>query len=161
AFEAAERCPDSDQVKAYLTFVIVGGGPTGVEMAGSVSELARYTLRRDFRAIDPASARVLLVEGADRVRPPVRPALAENALRARQRLGVEVWTKAIVTDIQPGRVTVKRDGATEVVAAHTVIWGAGVQASPLGRALAEATGAATDRQGRVFVNSDLTVPGHP
>src|SRR5439155_13931087 len=161
AFEAAERDPDPKQVEAYLTFVVVGGGPTGVEMAGTISELARHTLRRDFRTIDPARARVLLVEGTDRVLPPFRPTLSEKALRALKRLGVEVWTKAIVTDIRPGVVAVKRDGTEVDVPAHTVIWAAGVQASPLGRKLAAATGAPTDRQGRVFVQPDLTVPGHP
>jgi NADH dehydrogenase len=130
-------------------------------MAGAVSELARHTLRRDFRAIDPASARVLLVEGTDRVLPPFRPELSAKALRALHKMGVEVWTGAVVTAVRPGVVTIRRGAATEEVATHTVVWAAGVQASPLGRKLAEGAGAVTDRQGRVFVNPDLTVPGHP
>ena len=161
AFEAAERSPDPTHAKAAMTFVIVGGGPTGVEMAGTMCELARQTLRHDFRAINPAQARVLLIEGADRVLPPFRPPLSERARRALEGLDVEVWTKAIVTDIRAGVVTVTRDGAVVDVPTHTVVWAAGVQASPLGRTLAHATGAATDRQGRVQVQPDLTVPGHP
>jgi NADH dehydrogenase len=161
AFEAAERDPDPSHAQAAMTFVVVGGGPTGVEMAGTLCELARQTLRHDFRAINPAHARVLLIEGADRVLPSFRPPLSERARRALERLNVEVWTKAIVTDIRDGVVTVKRDGAIAEVPTHTVVWAAGVQASPLGRTLAQATGAAIDRQGRVLVQPDLTVPGHP
>src|SRR5205085_8483343 len=100
-------------------------------------------------------------EGTDRVLPPFRPPLSAKAARSLARLGVEVWTNAFVTDIRPGEVTVKRDGREERVAAHTVIWAAGVQASPLGRRIAEQAGAETDRQGRLFVGPDLTVPGHP
>jgi NADH dehydrogenase len=161
AFEAAERSPDPKLVRAYMTFVVVGAGPTGVEMAGTISELARHTLRRDFRIIDPAAATILLVEGTDRVLPPFRPALSEKARRALERLGVEVWTNSFVTDIRPGVVTVKREGSAVEVPSYTVVWAAGVQASPLGRKLAAATGAETDRQGRVFVQPDLTIPGHP
>jgi NADH dehydrogenase len=161
AFEDAERGGDEQRLRALLTFVIVGGGPTGVEMAGTISELARVTLRRDFRRIDPASARVLLLEGLDRVLPPFRPVLSERALALLRRLGVEVWTKARVTDIRPDGVTVRHDGRDVVIATHTVVWAAGVQASPLGKLLGEATGADVDRSGRVSVLPDLTLPGHP
>jgi NADH dehydrogenase len=161
AFEAAERCPDSARTRAFLTFVVVGGGPTGVEMAGTISELARHTLRHDFRAIDPADARVLLVEGADRVLPQFHEVLSAKARRGLERLGVEVWTGGIVTDVRPSAVTVRRGDRVEIVPADTVVWAAGVQASPLGQRVAAAAGAATDQQGRVHVNPDLTVPGLP
>jgi NADH dehydrogenase len=161
AFEAAERSGDPAAIRGWLTFVIVGGGPTGVELAGTVSELARHTLRGDFRSIDPAAARVLLVEAADRVLPPYRPALSAKARHGLEQLGVEVWTGGVVTDVRPGAVTVKCGDRTEVVRAETVVWAAGVQASPLGRRLAAAAGAEADRQGRVWVNPDLTVPGRP
>jgi NADH dehydrogenase len=160
AFEAAERCPDDEMVRSFLTFVVVGAGPTGVEMAGAISDLARYTLRQDFRRINPTDARILLIEGTDRVLPTFRAKLSERAFCALRHLGVEVWTGAQVTDIGPGRVTVQRGGTTETVAAQTVVWAAGVSASPLGSMLATKAGAETDRQGRVFVQPDLTIPGH-
>ncbi len=162
AFETAER-EAADRVGALLTFVVVGGGPTGVELAGAVAELARHTLHRDFRNIDPRSARILLIEGTDRVLPTYHPSLSAKAARALAKMGVTVRTHALVTDIRPGQVTLSTgaDRATEVIAAHTVLWGAGVQASPLGAALAAATGAPLDRAGRVLVGPDLTVPGHP
>jgi NADH dehydrogenase len=161
AFEAAERCPDDEMVRSFLTFVVVGAGPTGVEMAGAISDLARYTLRQDFRRINPTDARILLIEGTDRVLPTFRAKLSERAFRALRHLGVEVWTGAQVTVIGPGRVTVQRGGTTESVAAQTVVWAAGVSASPLGSMLAAKAGAETDRQGRVVVQADLTIPGHP
>ncbi|MFO0808576.1 MAG: NAD(P)/FAD-dependent oxidoreductase [Gemmataceae bacterium] len=161
AFEEAERCDDAGRLKALLTFVVVGGGPTGVEMAGTIGELARHTLRRDFRHIDPAAARVLLVEGGGRVLPPFRPELSARAARSLARLGVEVWTDSVVTAVRPDGVTVKRGGHEEAVAAHTVVWAAGVRASPLGRAIAAQTGAEADHQGRLLVGPDLTVAGHP
>jgi NADH:ubiquinone reductase (H+-translocating) len=161
AFETAERCPDDSATKSFLTFVVVGAGATGVEMAGAISELARFTLRKDFRRIDPTKARIVLVEGTDRVLPSFRPTLSEKASRSLVRLGVEVWTGAFVTNIQPGLVTVRRGDKTETIAAQTVIWAAGVAASPLGEILATKAGAKTDRQGRVIVQPDLTIPGHP
>ena len=165
AFEEAERSPDPDHVRALLTFVVVGGGPTGVELAGAVAEVARHTLRGNFRRIDPRSARILLLEGTDRVLPTFRPALSVKAARALAVMGVTVRTDTIVTDVRPGLVTVrtsKRDGTqAETVPAHTVLWAAGVKASPLGAALASATGATLDRGGRVVVQRDLTLPGHP
>jgi NADH dehydrogenase len=161
AFERAERTADESVRQAELTFVIVGAGPTGVEMAGAISELARWTLRRNFRAIDPAKAHIILVEGADRVLPPYPADLSVKAEQALARLGVEVWDGARVTDIQPGRVTVHRSGGETTIAAGTVIWAAGVLASPLGKIIADATRAELDRAGRISVQADMTVPGHP
>jgi NADH dehydrogenase len=161
AFEAAEREPDPERRRAWLTFVVVGGGPTGVELAGTIGELARHTLRGNFRNINPADACILLVEGTDRVLPSYIPSLSAKATRALARLGVRVRTGALVTDVQHDTVTIRRGSASECVAAHTILWAAGVEASPLGRALARATGVALDRVGRVQVGPDLTVPGHP
>jgi NADH dehydrogenase len=161
AFEAAERETDPARRRAWLTFVLVGGGPTGVELAGAVAELARHTLRGNFRHIDPADALILLVEGADRVLPTFPPRLSEKAARALARLGVTVRTKALVTNVQPDHVEIRSGDHTERIAARTALWAAGVQASGLGKVLAEATGAALDRAGRVAVQPDLTLPGHP
>lgn len=161
AFERAEGEEDEAARRRLLTFVIIGGGPTGVEMAGAIVELARYTLRRNFRRIDPAQARILLIEHADRVLPPYPADLSAKAARSLNRLGVEVWTQAKVTDIQDGHVTVQKETGTETIEASTVIWAAGVQASPLGKIVADATGAEIDRAARVTVQPDLTVLGHP
>jgi NADH dehydrogenase len=161
AFERAERAADPAVRESALTFVIVGAGPTGVEMAGAISELARWTLRRNFRAIDPAKARIILVEGADRVLPPYPADLSVKAQLSLERLGVEVWDGARVTDIQAGRVTVHRSGSETHIATSTVIWAAGVLASPLGKIIADATGAELDRAGRINVGPALTVPNHP
>ena len=161
AFERAERTENLTDQIAHLTFVIVGGGPTGVEMAGAISELARHTLRRNFRRINPARARILLVEGADRVLPPYPPRLSAKAQRALQKLGVEVWTNALVTAIRPDSVDIKRPDGVQSLPTTTVIWAAGVEASPLGKILADATGAPIDRAGRVSVGPDLTLPNHP
>jgi NADH dehydrogenase len=161
AFEAAEREADPAARQAWLTFVVVGAGPTGVELAGTVAELAHHTLRRNFRSIDPAAARVVLVEGADRVLPPFPPDLSAKAARALADLGVTVRTWAVVTDVQPDAVTVKVAGQEERIPARTVLWAAGVAASPLAKLLADATGAAVDRAGRVIVEPDLTLKGHP
>jgi NADH dehydrogenase len=161
AFEAAERETDPEQMRAWLTFVLVGAGPTGVELAGALAEVARYTLQRDFRAINTARARILLLEGMDRVLPPYPPKLSAKAAAALARLGVTVWTNAVVTDIQPGVVTVRRHDRSVRIETRTVLWAAGVLASPLGRLLARATGAALDRAGRITVEPNLTLPGHP
>jgi NADH dehydrogenase len=161
AFEAAERATDPDERRRWLTFVVVGGGPTGVELAGAVVELAKHTLRGNFRSIDPASARVVLIEGLDRVLPTFPPDLSAKALRSLEKMGVEVWLKAMITDVQPHQVTVKRGDATETLACGTVLWGAGVQASPLAGLAGKATGATVDRAGRVAVGPDLTIAGHP
>ena len=161
AFEQAERFPDATDRQKYLTFVVVGGGATGVEMAGAISELARHTLRNDFRTLDPATARIVLVEGHDRILPPFHPKLSARGQKSLRRLGVEVWTSAKVKDIQPDHVLVEKDGQSHRIDTATVVWGAGVRASPLGKMLADATGATVDRAGRVVVQPDLTIPGHP
>ena len=161
AFEKAEREPDQDLRHAWLTFVVVGAGPTGVELAGALGEIANDTLRHDFRHIDPAQARILLVEGSDRVLPPYPPDLSAKAEQSLIRLGVRPITGAMVTGIDETGVTMRLGSAEERIPARTVIWAAGVQASPLGRMLAERAGAELDRVGRVIVEPDLTIAGHP
>jgi NADH dehydrogenase len=161
AFEAAELEPDAARRAEWLTFVVVGAGPTGVELAGQIAEIARDTLRRDFRSIDPREARILLVEGADRVLTAFPPSLSARAARSLERLGVTPLVDHLVVGIDERGVTVERQGAQERIPARTVVWAAGVAASPLARALAEASGAEVARGGRVVVEPDLTLPGHP
>jgi NADH dehydrogenase len=162
AFEAAETESNAEQWDAWLTFVVVGAGPTGVEMAGQIAELARDTLRRDFRTIDPRRARILLVEAADRVLTSFPPSLSAKAERSLQRLGVTVLTGRTVTGIDAAGVTLEgRGGGTERIASRAVVWAAGVTASGLSGRLADLTGAERDRAGRVTVESDLTLPGRP
>src|ERR687897_373103 len=162
AFEAAETEPNAEQRDAWLTFVVVGAGPTGVEMAGQIGELARDTLRRDFRAIDPRRARILLIEAVDRVLTSFPPSLSAKAERSLQRLGVTVLTGRTVIGIDAAEVTLEgRDGGAERIPSRAVIWAAGVTASSLAGRLAELTGAERDRAGRVTVEADLTLPGHP
>lgn len=161
AFEAAEQETDPERQRAWLTFVVVGGGPTGVELAGAVGELAHHTLRRNFRRIDPSQAVILLVEGAERVLPTFPPQLSAKAEKALARLGVTVRDRCLVTDVKSDYVEIRRGEQTERVAARTALWAAGVQASPLGKVLAQATGATLDRAGRIAVQPDLTLPGHP
>ena len=162
AFEAAEADDHPDRRAAWLTFLVVGAGPTGVELAGQIGEIARDTLRRDFRSIDPGSARILLLEGADRVLTAFDPRLSARAERALGELGVAVSVGTLVSGVDATGVTVAHgDGTTEHIPARTVIWAAGVQASGLARLLAEASGAETDGAGRVTVGRDLTLPGHP
>jgi NADH dehydrogenase len=162
AFEAAEGEPNAEVRDAWLTFVIVGAGPTGVEMAGQIAELARDTLRRDFRNIDLRRARILLVEAADRVLTSFPPSLSAKAERSLQRLGVTVLTGRAVIGIDAAGVTLDGgDAGSERIATRVVIWAAGVTASGLAGQLAELTGAERDSAGRVTVESDLTLPGHP
>jgi NADH dehydrogenase len=161
AFEHAERETDLDQRRAWLTFVVVGGGPTGVELAGAVGELAHHTLRNNFRTINPASARVLLLEGMDRILPPYPASLSARAAASLARLGVTVLPNTIVTDLRADGVATRKEDRREWIATRTVLWAAGVQASPLAERLARATGASTDRAGRIVVRPDLTLPGHP
>jgi NADH:quinone reductase (non-electrogenic) len=162
AFEAAELDPDPEARTAWLTFVVVGGGPTGVEMAGQIGELARDSLAGDFRVIDPRSVRVPLVETADRILTSFPPSLSKRAARALEQLGVTPMVGHTVVDVDGQGVDVQTpDGNTERIPARTVIWAAGVAASPLARMLAEATGAELDHSGRVAVEPDLTLPGHP
>ena len=152
AFEAAERESDPERQKTWLTFVVIGAGPTGVELAGALSEIARQTMVRDFRNIQPENARVILLEGKERVLPPYPPELSEKARKQLEDLGVEVITNAVVTDMNADAVHV----GERVIPTHTILWGAGVQASPLARSL----GVPLDRAGRVLVEPDLTIPGH-
>jgi NADH dehydrogenase len=152
AFEAAERESDPERQKTWLTFVVIGAGPTGVELAGALSEIARQTMVRDFRNIQPESARVILLEGRERVLPPYPPDLSEKALEQLHGLGVEVITNAVVTDVNDHEVRI----GERVIPTRTILWGAGVQASPLARSL----GVPLDRAGRVLVEPDLTIPGH-
>jgi len=153
AFETAEREADEAARRRLLTFVIVGAGPTGVELAGAMAEIARQVMPREFRSIDTTTARILLVEGADRVLPGYAPSLSAKARRQLERLGVEVRTGARVTEIEEGAVWI----GDERIEAGNVFWAAGVAASPLGARL----GAEVDRAGRVKVAPDLSVPGHP
>jgi NADH dehydrogenase len=153
AFERAERENDPAKRAAWLTFVVVGAGATGVELAGTLAEIARHTLKGEFRRYDPRNARVVLVEGTDRVLPPYPPQLSEKARRQLERLGVTVWLGKRVTGVDAEGVTL----ADERLVARTVLWAAGVATSPLGRAL----GAPLDRAGRVQVEPDLSVPGYP
>jgi NADH:ubiquinone reductase (H+-translocating) len=153
AFERAERERDPVRRHAYLTFVIVGGGPTGVEMAGAVAELRRYALRRDFRHIDSREATVMLLEGGPRLLPSYPPNLSDKAKHDLRRLGVEVRTETLVTDIRPGSVV----AAGWTIPTQTVIWAAGNVASPLLKSL----DTPLDNVGRVIVEPDCTIPGHP
>ena len=161
AFEAAERESDSEEIRNWLRFVIVGAGPTGVELAGALAEIARDTLKHDFRNINPGDARILLLEGTDRVLPTYPQDLSEKAKASLKRLGVTVRTETIVTDVTPKSVVVRSGDRIEQISTRTVLWAAGVQASPLGCALAERTGAELDRFGRVVVGPDLSLPNHP
>ena len=153
AFEAAERDQNGETRRRHLTFVVVGGGPTGVELAGAIGEMSRYTLARDFRSIDPRQTRVILIEAGPRILPSFDTKLAARAMRDLESLGVQVWTHARVTNVGPDGVTVGK----EQVDAATVLWAAGVRAADVGRTL----GAEVDSVGRVKVGSDLTIPGHP
>ncbi len=161
AFEAAELEKNPERRAAWMTFVVVGAGPTGLELAGALGELAHHTLRGNFRSIDPRNARVLLLEGTDRVLPSFAPVMSQKAAKALARLGVTVQTGATVTEITEESVSYKSGDKSETVSARTVLWAAGVLASPLAQQLAEATGARIDKAARVFVEPDLTLPGHP
>jgi NADH dehydrogenase len=161
AFEAAERETNPEKLKEWMTFVIVGAGPTGAELAGALGEIANDTLKHDFRRINPTEAQIILVEGTDRVLPTYPPKLSEAARKMLERLKVTVRTGAMVTDVKAHSVTIKCGDHAEVVPTRTILWAAGVLASPLGLALAKRLGAKTDRAGRVIVDPDMTIPGHP
>jgi NADH dehydrogenase len=162
AFEAAEMEPDPQQRTVWLTFAVVGGGPTGVEMAGQIAELARDTLSRDFRSVDPRTGRILLIEATDRVLTSFPPSLSARAERSLERLGVTALLGRTVVGVDAEGVTVRDGGGhTERIPTRTVIWAAGVTASPLAAKLAERSGAELDRAGRMTVEPDLTLPGHP
>lgn len=163
AFEAAEREHVPERRREWMTFVVVGGGPTGVELAGALGEIAHDTLKRDFRSINPADARIILVEALDRVLPGYPPGRSTSARRQLEKLGVTVRTGTRVIDITEQEVVVEpaAGGEPERIPSRTVLWAAGVQTSSFSRAVAKASKAETDKAGRVRVEPDLTVPGHP
>ena len=162
AFEAAEREHDPARRREWMTFVLVGGGPTGVELAGALGEIARDTLRRDFRSIDTAGSRILLVEAMDRILPTYPKGRSASAKRQLERLGAIVRTETRVVAVDDRSVTVEMtDGRTEQIPARTTLWAAGILVTPFVAATAAATGAPTDRNGRILVGPDLTIPGHP
>jgi NADH dehydrogenase len=162
AFEAAEMEPDPQRRAAWLTFVVVGGGPTGVEIAGQIAELARDTLSREFKTADPRAGRILLIEATDRVLTSFPPSLSARAARSLEKLGVEPMLGRAVVGVDAEAVTVDAGGGRgERIPARTVIWAAGVTASALAARLAQRSGAELDRAGRVAVEPDLTLSGHP
>jgi len=162
AFELAEISDDEEDIERLLTFVVVGAGPTGVEMAGQIAELAHRTLKKDFRRINTREARVILLDAAPQVLPPFGKKLGEKTKRDLEGLGVEVQLGAMVVDVDERGLEVQdKDGTRRRIDAVTKVWAAGVQASPLAKQLADQTGAPLDRAGRIGVNPDLTLPGHP
>lgn len=161
AFERAERTPDEAERAAQLNFVIIGGGPTGVELAGALAEIARHTLPDEFRRIDSRRARIVLMEGSPRVLGAFDERLSASAKAQLEKLGVEVHTGCQVTGIDAQGVDYQQAGQPQRLAARTVLWAAGVAASPLGKSLAARAGAALDRAGRVVVQPDLSIAGHP
>jgi NADH:ubiquinone reductase (H+-translocating) len=161
AFEMAELATDPQERSEWLTFVVVGAGPTGVELVGQVAELAHKVLPRDYRSVDTTEAKILLLEGAGAVLGPFKPKLQRYTQARLERMGVEVRLNTLAVDMDLESITVKGPDGTERIPTRTRIWAAGVQASPLARMLADATGGETDRAGRVTVNPDCTLPGHP
>ncbi len=161
AFEMAELEPDPERRKGWLTFVVVGGGPTGVEIAGQIAELSRRVLKDDFREIDSRSARILLFDGGKEVLAGFGDRLSSKGAQSLERLGVEIHTESIVTKVDRRGVVVKSGDAEQRIEAGTKVWAAGVEASPLARMLADASGAECDRAGRIEVLPDCTIPGHP
>ena len=161
AFEAAEKETDPEKRQALLTFVVVGGGPTGVELAGAIAEIAHQSVKNDFRDIDTTQAKVLLFEGMDRVLPPYPEKCSVEAQKSLEKLGVDVQTKTLVTNIADNSVTYRQGETSTTVAAHTILWAAGVRASFMGKVLAKRTGAELDRAGRVVVEPDLSIKDYP
>lgn len=161
SFEMAERESDPDRRRALLTFCVIGAGPTGVEMAGTLAEIARHTLSGEFRRIDPGSAQVLLIEGGARVLQAMPESLSRKALQQLEKLGVEVRLNAKVTAIDAAGLEVESGADRYRIDSHCIVWAAGVAASPLGRLLGSVTGVACDRAGRVQVEPDLSLAGHP
>lgn len=160
AFEAAEKETDAEKRRALLTFVIVGGGPTGVELAGAIAELAYKTLQEDFRHINTSETRIVLLQGGDRILPHISPELSQEATASLEALGVIVQTKTRVTNIDNDIVTLKQGDEFKEIASKTILWAAGVQGSPMGNVLAQRTGVECDRSGRVMVEPDLSIKGH-
>lgn len=161
AFETAEREANPKQAHPWLTFMVIGGGPTGVELAGTLAEIAHRTLRADFRSINPADAKVILLEGGDRVLPTYPPELSAKAARQLIQLGVVVRTGAMVSDIDDEKVIFRTANGVEEIASRTILWAAGVRPSPLGRVLTKSADVQLDHAGRVVVDADLSLPGHP
>lgn len=161
AFEVAEREPDPKERERWLTFVVIGSGATGVELSGMIAEIAINTLKGEFRSIRPEESKILLLDAADRILPSYPKGLSRLTEKSLKRLGVHTQTLTRVVEIDEHGLTVERPGGKDYIPARTVIWASGVTASPLGRLLAEKTGAGTDKLGRVIVNSDLTIPGRP
>ena len=161
AFEIAERIADPEERRAWLTFVIVGGGPTGVELAGAIGEIARQTLKDDFRSIHPAEAQIILMDGAPRMLMPFTEDLARKAERSLAKLGVQVKPGAMVKNIDRDGLNVEIDNSAVRIPAKTVIWAGGVTASPLGKLLASRTKSEIDKGGRVKVSPNLTIPNYP
>jgi NADH:ubiquinone reductase (H+-translocating) len=161
AFEMAELATDPHERSEWLTFVVIGAGPTGVELVGQVAELAHMVLPRDYRSVDTTEARILLLEGAGAVLGPFDPKLQRYTRARLEKMGVEVRLNTLAVDMDQESITVRGPDGEERILTGTRIWAAGVQASPLAKMLAEATGAETDRAGRVAVNPDCTLPGHP
>ena len=161
AFEMAELEPDPSKQQEWLTFVVVGGGPTGVEIAGQIAELSRRVLKNDFRSVDPRNARIIICDGGKQVLATFGDRLSGKAAQGLGNLGVELQMSSIVTDIDQSGVVVKQGEEERRIGCRTKVWAAGVQASPLARMLGEATGADVDRAGRVAVLPDCTLPGHP
>ncbi|WP_408967583.1 NAD(P)/FAD-dependent oxidoreductase [Planktothrix sp.] len=161
AFEAAEKETDPEKRKAFLTFVVVGGGPTGVELAGALAEIAYRTLKEEFRSIDTSETQILLLEGMDRILPPFPPELSADAQKGLEHLGVTVRTKTLVTNINNQVVTLKSGAQIEQIQAQTILWAAGVKASTMGEAIARTTQVQLDRVGRVMVEPNLTVSNYP
>jgi NADH:ubiquinone reductase (H+-translocating) len=160
AFEAAENETDPEKRRALLTFVIVGAGPTGVELAGAIAELAYKTLKEDFRNIDTSETRIVLFQGGDRILPALHPKLSQAATAALEKLGVIVHTNTRVTNIENDIVTLKQGDQLRQIPTKTILWAAGVEASPIAKVLAQRTGIECDRAGRVIVEPDLTIKGH-
>ena len=161
AFEVAERLSDPQERRAWLTFVIVGAGPTGVELSGAIAEIARQTLKNDFRSINPGEAQIILLDGAPRVLMPFPEDLSEKANRSLAKLGVQVRCGAMVKQVDQHGLIIESAMRTESIAAKTVVWAGGITASPLGKILASRTKAEIDRGGRVKVKPDLTIPSYP
>src|SRR4051812_48838995 len=160
-FEMAELATDPQERADWLTFVVIGAGPTGVELVGQIAELAHQVLPRDYRDVNTADARILLLEGAPSVLPPFDAKLQAYTQRQLEKMGVEVRLNTLAVDMDHDSITVKGHSGMETIRARTRIWAAGVQASPLAQLLADKTGAQTDRSGRIPVNPDCTIPGHP
>jgi NADH dehydrogenase len=160
-FEMAEMATDPIERAEWLTFVVIGAGPTGVELAGQLAELAHLVLPQEYRTVDTTEARIILLEGAPAVLPPFDQKLQKYTKGHLEKMGVEIRTGTLATDMDHESITVKGPNGVETIRARTRIWAAGVQASPLAKMLAEKTGADVDRAGRVAVNPDCSLPGHP